>query len=71
MKPKQDPSDSQARPDEDRPQERPGEPPSHEPAPVDLASESAAGEEDPGASLDLAITPSAAPASDAPPGPKR
>ena len=28
----------------------------HDPAPVDLAEESIAGEEDPGASLDIAVT---------------
>jgi hypothetical protein len=33
---------------------KPGAP--HDPAPVDLAEESIAGEEDPGASLDIAVT---------------
>ena len=31
--------------------------PNHDPAPVDLATESVAGEEDPGASIDLPDTP--------------
>lgn len=67
MEPQQHSSATPAKPDDDRAHERPGsETPSHEPAPVDLASESAAGEEDPGASIDLAITPP----SDPPSGPK-
>ncbi len=45
--------------------------PTHPPAPVDLARESVAGEEDPGASLDQALTPTPpapAPGDEAPPG---
>jgi hypothetical protein len=49
---------------------RPSPPPdddasAHHPAPVDLSSESVAGEEDPGAGLDMAIEP------DEPPGKAR
>lgn len=36
--------------------------PGHEPEPVDWAAESTVGEEDPGASLDLALDPPPAPA---------
>ncbi|MBC5766538.1 hypothetical protein [Ramlibacter albus] len=39
----------------------------HEPAPVDLAAESVAGEEDPGASIDMSQAPMA-PGDEAPPG---
>lgn len=39
----------------------------HEPAPVDLAAESVAGEEDPGASIDVGEAPMA-PGDEAPPG---
>ncbi|MGE4242142.1 hypothetical protein [Ramlibacter sp.] len=38
--------------------------PTHAPAPVDLASESAAGEEDPGASIDITLAPGAGPRPD-------
>lgn len=42
----------------------------HDPAPVDLSAESVAGEEDPGASIDMALPPDApmAPGDEAPPG---
>ncbi|WP_119153035.1 hypothetical protein [Caldimonas tepidiphila] len=43
--------------------EQPGADPSHRPAPVDMATESIAGEEDPGATIDLAIVPPSAPPS--------
>ena len=33
--------------------------PGHEPAPIDLATESVAGEEDPGASIDSSVPPDA------------
>lgn len=55
-----------------KPPEKPPRDAEHPPAPVDLSEESIAGEEDPGASLDLAVggpAPSPVPGDGGPPPP--
>lgn len=68
MKPRTEPAPA-ARPTAPTTPEPPAPDPAHRPAPVDMAEESVAGEEDPGASIDLAVEPPLPPPSGQPPRP--